>query len=109
MPKDTLESIEETVRRSNVEETEKRELLELLAKLKSEIGPLAKTNVDDAKSIVGLAEVSANEAMRERPRPEVLTPSLSALDSSVKSFEASHPDLVRVVNSISMMLSNIGI
>jgi len=109
MPKDTLESIEETVRRSKIEEAEKRELLSLLGRLKSEIGPLAKTNVADVKSIVGLAELSASEAMRESPRPDVLKPTLSALGGSVKAFEASHPDLVRVVNSISMMLSDIGI
>ena len=109
MPKDTLESIEETVRSSKIEDAEKRKLLELLGKLKSEIGPLSKTNVEDVRSIVGLAEVSANEAMRENPRPDVLQPSLTALGGSVKAFEASHPDLVRIVNSISMMLSDIGI
>lgn len=109
MDKDTLDRIAETVRRSKLEDAEKSELSGLLDKLKGELGELAKTNRSDARSIVSLAEASANEAMRETPRPEVLEPSLNALTHSVKTFEVSHPSLVRVVNSICMMLSDIGI
>jgi hypothetical protein len=109
MDKGTLDRMTDTVRRSKLEEAERVELLGLLDKLKGEIGPLSQTNNDDARSIINLAEVSTTEAVRENPRPEVLEPSLNALGSSVKSFEMSHPSLVRVVNSICMMLSDIGI
>jgi hypothetical protein len=34
---------------------------------------------------------------------------LQGLASSVEAFETSHPELVRIVNAISMMLANIGI
>ena len=105
----TLDRLADTVKRSKLEETERSELLGLLAKLQSEIDTFAKTNSHDANSIVGLAEASANEAMRDTPRPEVLEPSIKALTYSVKTFELSHPTLVRVVNSICMMLSDIGI
>ncbi len=109
MDKDTLDRIADTVRRSKLEDAEKGELVGLLDKLKGEIVSLSETNRNDARSIVGLAEASANEAMRETPRPEVLEPSLNALTHSVKTFEVSHPSLVRVVNSMCMMLSDIGI
>ena len=109
MEKDTLDRIAETVRRSKLEDADRGELIGLIDTLKGEIDSLSKTNSNDARSIIGLAEASTNEAMRENPRPEVLEPSLDALTHSVKTFEVSHPSLVRVVNSICMMLSDIGI
>jgi hypothetical protein len=104
-----LDRMAETVRLSKLEDAEKAELLELLGKLKGELDALSKTDRADAGSLAGLAQVSTSEAIRENPRPEVLEPSLDAMRGLVKSFEVSHPSLVRVVNSISMMLSDIGI
>ena len=109
MDKDSLDRIADTVRRSKLDDPEKGELISLLDNLKGELDSFSKTNRNDARSIAGLAEASANEAVRENPRPEVLEPSISALNHSVKTFEVSHPSLVRVVNSICMMLSDIGI
>lgn len=109
MDKDTIDRIADAVRRSKLEDAEKGELVGLLDTLKGELSTLPAASRADAQSIAGLAEVSANEAMRETPRPEVLEPSLDALTNSVKTFEAGHPSLVRVVNSICMMLSDIGI
>jgi len=109
MDKHTIDRISETVSRSKLNEQEQAELLGLLGKLRGEIETLAQTNSLDAQSIAGLAVASTNEAVRENPRPEVLEPSLDALTNSAKALEISHPSLVRVVNSICMMLSNIGI
>jgi hypothetical protein len=87
----------------------RRELLELLGKLKAEAGELAKTHNEQAQSIVGFTQVSTYEAMRNEPNPQLLTLSTEGLRKSVTDFEQSHPKLAQVVNTISTTLSNSGI
>ena len=94
----------ESIKREN-----KAELLNLLAELKTEITKLSQTHGDEAMSITGFAVVSAHEATRQGRNPQLLELSLEGLSSSAKGFEASHPRLVEIVNSISLMLSNSGV
>ena len=93
----------------SLSDTRKRELQELLATLKTEVGDLSHTHREQAQSIAGFAEVSAHEATRAEPNPQLLKLSLEGLSSSVHGFEQSHPELARVVNTISQTLSNLGI
>jgi hypothetical protein len=110
MIEDTVSHIEQKIQGSDsISEDRKRELLQLLATLKSEIGALSKTDSDKAQSIAGFTEVSAHEATRTEQNPELLKLSLKGLTSSVEGFEKSHPQLVQNVNAISNMLSNWGI
>ena len=92
-----------------VSEEHKRELLQLLGQLKAEVGTLAKTHDDQAKSIAGFTQVSTHEATRTEQNPQLLEHSLQGLRSSVDGFEKSHPRLVQIVNAISNTLSNLGI
>jgi len=69
----------------------KGKLLQLLAKLRTEIAALEKTS-DDA-----------------REKQKELKSSVDELRSSVQGFEQSHPKLVRAIESISNTLSNWGI
>ena len=87
----------------------RRELLDLLAKLKSETGELAKTHTEQAQSIVGFTQISAHEATRAAQDPQLLNLSTEGLRKSVEEFEKSHPKLAQVVNTISTTLSNSGI
>lgn len=87
----------------------KRELLQLLATLKTEIGALEKTHGEQAESIAEFARISAHEATREAQSPELRELSVRGLQSSVEGFEKSHPRLVEIVNRISSTLSNFGI
>jgi chromosome segregation ATPase len=106
----TIGEIEAKIRGADaVNEERKRELLQLLGQLKSEVGALAKTNDEQAESIAGFAQLSAHEATRTRQNPESLEHSLQGLRSSVDGFEKSHPKLVQIVNAISNTLSNLGI
>jgi Mg2+ and Co2+ transporter CorA len=106
----TIDDIEAKIRGSNsFGEERKRELLQLLGTLKSEVGSLEKTHDEQAKSIAGFANVSAHEATRKKKNPESLQHSVAGLRSSVEGFEQSHPKLVQIVNSISNTLSNLGI
>jgi hypothetical protein len=106
----TIGEIEAKIRGANaVSEEHKRELVELLGRLKSEVGTLAKTHEEQARSIAGFTQVSAHEATRAEQNKELRDLSVQGLRSSVDGFEKSHPKLVQVVNAISNTLSNLGI
>jgi hypothetical protein len=110
MIEDTVSHIEAKIKASDsIKDDRKRELLHLLGTLKAEIATLSKTNSEQAQSIAGFTELSAHEATRSEQNPELLQLSLKGLSSSVDGFEKSHPQLVQIVNTISTMLSNLGI
>ena len=110
MIEDTLQEIESRLRSSeSVPKERLAELLKLLTTLKSEVAELSKTHGEEAQSIAGFTNLSAHEATRAEQNPELLSLSLKGLTSSVEGFESSHPQLVRIVNSISQTLSNLGI
>jgi Mg2+ and Co2+ transporter CorA len=107
---DTIRKIEARIESGeSLSPERKSELLQLLGKLKSEVTELSKTHGEQAESIAGFTEQSAREATRSEQNPELLQLSLKGLASSVDGFEKSHPRLVQVVNTISNMLSNLGI
>ena len=106
----TISEIEAKVRTAeSVGDEPKRELLELLGKLKSEVGALSKTHSEQADSIANFAKLSAHEATRTEPNPQLRELSNQGLVSSVAGFEQSHPKLVQIVNNISKTLSDLGI
>ena len=77
MIEETIGEIEAKIRGTDtVNEARKRELLQLLDTLQSEIGALEKTHDEQARSIAGFAQVSAHEATRTRQTPESLDHSL---------------------------------
>ena len=107
---DTIAKIEERIKAAETIKDERRkELLQLLATLKSEVGDFSHSHGDEARSIAGFTELSTHEAMRAQQNPELLNLSLRGLTSSVAGFEQSHPRLVQIVNTISNTLSNLGI
>ena len=112
MIQDTIAKIEARLREANLNQAsarEREELLALLATLKSEVAGLSATHAEAAQSIAGFTAVSAHEATRETPNPELVDLSLRGLASSVQGFEQSHPRLVQVVNAICTTLANLGI
>jgi len=110
MIEDTIGKIEARIQGADtIKDDRRRELLQLLGTLKTEVAELSKTHGDQAQSIAGFAEVSAHEATRAEQNPELLKLSLEGLGSSVSGFERSHPRLVQIVSSISSTLSNLGI
>ncbi len=109
MIQDTISKIEARIGHSAVKDESKAELLTLLGTLKSEVAELSKTHDEEAQSIAGFTQVSAHEATREEPNPELVKHSLEGLSASVDGFEKSHPNLVAIVNRICTTLSNLGI
>ena len=110
MAEETITQIEDRIKKAgSINDERKKELLDLLSSLRTEVSQLSKTNAEDAQSITGFAEISIHEAMRGEKHPQLLRLSLRGLSTSVERFENSHPQLVGIVNSISNTLSNIGI
>jgi hypothetical protein len=110
MINETIKQIETRIANSeSLNPERRRELLELLAKLKAETGELAKTHNEQAESIVGFTQVTAYETMRAAQDPQLVSLSAEGLRKSVAEFEKSHPKLAQVVNTISTTLSNSGI
>jgi len=107
---ETITKIESQIQAADSLSPERRqELLELLARLKAETGELAKTHGEQAQSIVGFTQLTTYEATRSQKDSKLLDLSTQGLRQSVQEFEASHPKLAQIVNSISTPLSNSGI
>ncbi len=110
MIEDTIGKIEANIRNADaINVDRRRELLELLGTLKSEVANLSKTHQEQAQSIAGFAQVSTHEATRSEQNPDLLKLSIEGLKSSVQELEETHPRLVQIVNAISNTLSNLGI
>ena len=110
MIKKTVEKIEASVRKSrSLDARQKKELIGLLATLKSEIGRLSKTHGEHARSIAGFAELASHEATRKEKKSRLMDLSLEGLSASVQELEASHPVLVKTVNDLCNLLAGIGI
>ena len=106
----TIENIEEKIRNADsIEGKDKQELLRLLLDLKSEVVSLSKTHPEEAESITGFTQVSAHEATREEKNEKLVNLSLKGLTSSIEGFENTHAELVKVVNSLAVVLANMGL
>lgn len=105
-----IAQIEATLQRNaQIPEATRQELLSLLAGLKAEVTPLVETHGASAQRIVGSADAAAQAAVRRGAEPAQADETLEGLTDSVREFEASHPQLVQVVNRLANTLSNMGI
>jgi hypothetical protein len=110
MLEETIGKIEARIQSADaINPDRRRELLDLLGTLKSEVAELSKTHGEQAESIAGFTEVSAREATRAEQNPQLLNLSVQGMKSSVEELEESHPRLVQIVNTIANTLSNLGI
>lgn len=110
MIQERIEQIESKIQGSqNVPEETKCELLQLLQTLRSETGELAVTHPEKAERLAQFTDASAEEALREETRSEVMAPAVTGLTSSVEELETSHPKVVEAVNRLAVILSNMGI
>ncbi len=109
MIKDTITKIEKNIQDSkSIDESKKRELLGLVSSLKKEVLNLSNTNKEDAETVLNFTKASTHEAIKSEKDKFLFELSLKGLSKSVTKFEISHPDLVSVVNSICVSLSNSG-
>jgi class 3 adenylate cyclase len=101
--------IEATLRNStNISESTRQELLDLLEGLKAEVAPLAATHRETADQITGSADAAVQAAVHGEQSEEAAQ-AVEGLAASVRDFEASHPRLVQIVDRLAVILSNMGI
>jgi len=83
MVEETITQIEARIKKAkSLNDERKKELLDLLSTLKTEVSQLSKTDAEDAQSIIGFTEVSIHEAIREEKNPKLLDLSLKGLSTS---------------------------
>lgn len=110
MIQETITQIEARIKEvKSLNDDKRRELLNLLSNLKSEVSEFSKTHPEQTQSITSFAAVSIHEAIREEKNPQLLKLSLQGLSTAVEGLESSHPKLVGIVNSICLTLSKSGI
>jgi hypothetical protein len=110
MVNETIARIEKEIgANKSMTEDQRKELINLVTRLKGEIEGLSEVHPEDARSIANYTETSVQEATRKNPNPELLKHSLEGMAISVQSFEVSHPKLVGVINNLGQTLMNIGI
>lgn len=109
MIKDTISSIEKNIQESSsINDEKKKELLGLVDSLKNEVLNLSETHKEKAKSLANLAKETTQAAVQTDKNDSQFDHLMDSLSKSVMEFEASHPKLVGVVNSICTSLSNSG-
>ncbi len=110
MVDDTLAQLTTTIQQSpTLSAAQQAELLHLLRTLQGEMTALAATHDEHAASIVRFTDVSTHEVVRQQRNPQLVALSLQGLASSVQDLETSHPQLVQLVNSLCLLLSNLGV
>ena len=110
MIQERIADIESTLANAkNIPDATRAELTELLADLKTELAALSEQRAEEAQSITGLAHTSAQRAMHEDRKPQLVESAIQELKESVEGFETSHPRLTETVNRLATALSNMGI
>ena len=110
MPDRTIEHIREKIAEANLPDDRKDKLFYLVYELKEELYKIAGEHHDDAVHIAKHAEELSLAATDENGvDPEKVDVSAAELRDAVGDFEVTHPQLVKVINGICMMLSNLGI
>lgn len=110
MIQEHIAEIESTLENArNIPDETRKELMELLADLKSELSQLSEQSADDVRSITGFAHASAHEATRSERKPQLFEAAVQGLKGSVEGFETSHARLTETVNRLATALSNMGI
>ncbi len=107
---ETIRRIEDRIRGSGqVDENRRKELLDLVARLRGEVRQLSETNQQAAHDITARAEDSVREVTEGERNEESLKRVLDQLNEEVERFGVSHPTLAGIVNSIGQTLWRIGI
>ena len=110
MPDRTIEHIREKIAEANLPDDRKDKLFDLVDELKEELDKIAEVYREEAVHIAKHAEALSLAVTDENGvDPEKVDVSAAELRDAVGGFEVTHPQLVKVINGICMMLSSLGI
>ena len=98
---DTLNRLEKIIKNSDkLSVAKKQELEKLAVELRKELAKLEKTDREHAHSIAGFTKLTAHEALRQQRDEKLLQHAYGGLQESIRKFEATHPNLTRVLQQI---------
>lgn len=101
MLQETMNRIENLLRASkDLSDAQKRELLALMKQLHAELSELEKVEREQAHSIAYFTKVMTHEFLRTKPDKELLAVAMQGVKTSIRKFEATHPNLTRIIQSI---------
>lgn len=92
----------------SISEDDKRELSTLIEELRAEIEDLPECHHEDARSLVGFAELSAFEVTRVTTSPDLLEAGLAGVRSVIEKVQERHPRLAEVANNLAMAIGRMG-
>lgn len=90
-------------------ESEREQLLQLVATLREEIAALDQSREEEVRSIAHFLDASTHEASRSARQPRLLEVARDGLSASVENFESSHPKLFATVQQAAVVLGNMGL
>lgn len=109
MSSERLAKLESMLRQNpNLPEGSRKELLDLVAGLRSEMARLDDSHAETAHQIADHAEAALHASLKGS-QPEQASQAAERLADSVREFEATHPRLVELVDQLAVTLSNMGI
>jgi hypothetical protein len=88
---------------------QKKELLQLLAKLKEAMADVSLSPAAHTHGTTSVSERPAPEGTRQDAPQHPVRLAMDELSTPVQALEASHPEFVNTVNTISTVLANMGI
>lgn len=109
MALETLDRIQARLESApSITEEDRREISSLIEQLREEVECLPDCHHEDARSLVGFAELSAFEATRETTSPDLLETGLRGVRSVIEQLQERHPRLAEVANNLAMTIGRMG-
>jgi hypothetical protein len=104
----TIENIINKINQNeNLTNEQKTELVSLIDSLKKELSNISEPQ--QAQEIANVTKTTVAEAIRHQKDIDLFDNSIHSLTSSAKTFETSHPDLLKTIETITLYLSDLGI
>ena len=110
MPRERLLQLEARIHESpDLSPQQKEELLQLLGELKEAMAEESVSPPVHTPGAVCVPDLAVSEGARQDTPQHPVRTAMEDLSTSVQALEASHPELVNTVRTISTVLTNMGI
>jgi hypothetical protein len=109
MTTNSLKKLKALFSDTDMDPEKRQELLGLLSDLERELAPIVEEESEDADSIAGFTKMAAHESLKKEKNPELMDASQKGMMGSIRKFEVTKPELVRIINRMSNVLSGFGV
>jgi len=109
MLESSMKLINDKINNASISETEKRELLQQVEEIKTQLDGLSETDTHSAASIAGYTAIKTHERLSDENNSESEKKAEEGLNFYLQKFKVSHPTLVNTVDLLSRTLSRLGV